>query len=189
MKKNEYFTIPNIMGYFRILVIPVFLWLYYHAESTGEYAAAFILLAISYLTDLFDGKIARKFNCVTDFGKMLDPVADKLTQCAIAVAVSFRYPAMIVFLILFVLKEFYMGVMGLYLLKKYHVLHGAQMYGKAYTWVVDVGVMSLLFFTSMPVHIADGILLFMTIVLIVTWILYLKFHFKVIKEEKKKAAL
>jgi len=188
MRKRDYFTIPNLMGYFRILMIPVFLWMYYHAESTKDYVVSFVVLAITYLTDLFDGKIARKFNCVTEFGKMLDPIADKLTQCAIAVAVAFRVPAMMYFLVLFVCKEFYMGVMGLYLLKKYHVLHGAQMYGKAYTWVVDVGVMALLFFTNMPENIANGILLFMIIVLIVTWILYLRFHINVIKEERKKVA-
>lgn len=185
MRKKDFFTIPNMMGYFRILIIPVFLWLYYSADSTKEYVVSFVVLAISYLTDLFDGKIARKFNCVTEFGKMLDPIADKLTQCAIAVAVSFRYPAMITFLVLFVAKEFYMGVIGLYLLKKYHVLHGAQMYGKAYTWVVDVGVMALLFFTNMPEQMANGILWFMIVVLIVTWILYLRFHINVIKKINK----
>lgn len=189
MKKKEYFTVPNLMGYFRIIVIPVFLWLYYHAESTSEYAVSFVLLAISYLTDFFDGKIARKFNCVTDFGKMLDPIADKLTQCAIAIAVSFRYPAMLWFLTLFVCKEFYMGAMGLYLLKKYNVLHGAKMYGKVYTWFVDIGVMALLFFTNMPDPMAKGILIFMSVVLLVTWILYLRFHMQVLKECKENQSL
>lgn len=184
MRKRDYFTIPNLMGYFRILMIPVFLWMYYHAESTREYVVSFVALAVSYLTDLFDGKIARKFNCVTDFGKMLDPFADKLTQCAIAIAVLFRVPDMKWFLILFVCKEFYMGVMGLYILKKYHILNGAQLYGKAYTWVVDLGVMALLFFTNLSESMINGILLFMITVLIVTWILYLKFHLNVIKKAK-----
>lgn len=187
MRKKDFFTIPNMMGYFRILIIPVFLWLYYSADCVKEYVVSFSVLAISYLTDFFDGKIARKFNCVTELGKMLDPFADKLTQCAIAVAVSFKVPAMIYFLILFVCKEFYMGVMGLYLLKKYHVLHGAQLYGKAYTWVVDFGVMALLFFTNVPKMFSNGILIFMIIVLIITWVLYLNFHLNVIKEEKKNA--
>lgn len=188
MKKRDYFTIPNLMGYFRILMIPVFLCLYYNAESTREYVISFIALAVSYLTDFFDGRIARKFNCVTDFGKVLDPCADKLTQCAIAVAVCMRIPAMFYFLVLFVCKEFYMGVMGLYLFKKYHALNAAQMYGKIYTWVVDMGVMALLFFANMPEHIANGIVLFMNVVLIVTWALYLKFHLGVIKKCKEKIA-
>ena len=188
MRKRDYFTIPNLMGYFRILIIPVFLWLYYHAESTREYVVSFVVLFMSYLTDFFDGKIARKLNCVTDFGKMLDPFADKLTQCAIAVAVLFKVPNVKYFLILFVCKEFYMGVMGLYILKKYNVLHGAQMYGKVYTWVVDFGIMALSFFTNMAENISNGIIIFMILVLIVTWILYLKFHLNVIKEAKKKVA-
>lgn len=186
MRKRDYFTIPNLMGYFRILIIPVFLWLYYHARSTNEYVVSFVVLFLSYLTDFFDGKIARKLNCVTDFGKMLDPFADKLTQCAIAIAVLFKVPNVKYFLILFVCKEFYMGVMGLYILKKYNVLHGAQFYGKAYTWVVDFGIMALLFFTNMSSSVANGIIVFMIAVLILTWILYLKFHFNVIKEAKKK---
>ena len=66
--KKEYFTIPNLMGYLRILLLPVFLYLYYHAQSLGEYVVAFVVLAISMLTDVFDGMIARKFNLVTDFG-------------------------------------------------------------------------------------------------------------------------
>ena len=107
MRKRDYFTIPNLMGYFRILVIPVFLWLYYHAESTKEYVVSFSVLFLSYLTDFFDGKVARKFNCVTDFGKMLDPFADKLTQCAIAIAVLFRVPNVKYFLILFVCRGGY----------------------------------------------------------------------------------
>ena len=81
-----------------------------------------------------------------------------------------------------------MGVMGLYILKKYNVLHGAQMYGKVYTWVVDFGIMALLFFTNMAENISNGIIIFMILVLIVTWILYLKFHLNVIKEAKKKVA-
>ena len=188
MKKKDYFTIPNLMGYFRILMIPVFLMLYYNAETAKEYLISFVVLAVSYLTDFFDGKIARRFNCVTDLGKMLDPFADKLTQCAIAIAVSMRIPSMIGFLVLFICKEFYMGVIGLYILKKYHALHGAQIYGKVYTWVVDVGVMALLFFTQMPDKLICGILAFMTMVLVVTWILYLRFHIRIIKECKEAAS-
>lgn len=122
MGRKEYFTIPNMMGYFRILMIPVFLYLYYHAETSREYLISFLVLAVSYLTDLFDGKIARKFHCVTEFGKILDPFADKLTQGAIAIAVSFRNPMMRLFLILFVCKEMYMGIMGYYIMKKYRFI-------------------------------------------------------------------
>ncbi len=86
--KKEYFSIPNLMGYFRILMIPVFLYLYGKANSKREYLWAFLVLGISLLTDFFDGKIARKYHMVTDFGKALDPVADKLTQGAVALTIE-----------------------------------------------------------------------------------------------------
>ena len=75
---KEYFSIPNLMGYFRILLIPVYLFLYIRAETTEEYYMAAVVMLVSFLTDLFDGKIARRFDMVTEFGKILDPVADKV---------------------------------------------------------------------------------------------------------------
>lgn len=184
MKKSEYFTIPNLMGYFRILIIPVFMYLYYHAESTKDYITAFILLTISYLTDLFDGKIARKFNMVTDLGKMLDPVADKLTQWSIAIAISFRIPIMMNFVILFALKEFYMGMIGLYIMKKYHKVNMAQMFGKVSTVLLDIGVLVLLFFTSMPLKTANAIIYCMMLVVVLAWVRYIVYHINQIKELK-----
>lgn len=184
MKKSEYFTIPNIMGYFRILLIPVFLYLYYHAETTKEYIISFVVLSISFLTDLFDGKIARKFNMVTDFGKMLDPIADKLTQWSMAIAISFRIPMMIHFVILFAVKEFYMGMMGLYIMKKFHKVNMAQMFGKISTVLLDIGVLVLLFFTSMPLKTANMIVYCMIIVVVLAWIRYFIYHINEIKELK-----
>lgn len=186
MKRNEYFTIPNLMGYFRILMIPVFLYLYYHADTTRDYVIAFSVLAISFLTDLFDGKIARKFNMVTDFGKMLDPIADKLTQCAMAIAITFHYPVMGYFLAFFVCKEFYMGVMGLYILKKYNKIHGAQMYGKICTTIMDVCIFILLLFTELSHRMVNLIVLLLMGAMIYSWARYLLFHIQVIKEENRK---
>ena len=70
--KKEIFSIPNIMGYFRILLIPVFCYLYITAESEREYLYAAFVVLISSLTDLFDGKIARRFNMITELGKALE---------------------------------------------------------------------------------------------------------------------
>lgn len=182
MKKSEYFTIPNLMGYFRILLIPVFLYMYYHAETTKEYVTAFVVLAVSFLTDLLDGKIARKFNMVTDFGKMLDPIADKLTQGAMAIAISFRIPTMIFFVILFACKEFYMGIMGIYILKKYKKMNMAQMFGKVSTVLLDVSVLVLLFFANMEYAVANVIIGVMTVSVLFSWVRYIIYHVNQIKE-------
>ncbi len=80
-------TIPNLLSVIRIALIPVFGVLYYQ----GNILWAVIVLFISGLTDLFDGKIARKFNQVSALGKVLDPVADKLTQITIAIVLFLTF--------------------------------------------------------------------------------------------------
>ena len=76
-------TVPNLLSLIRILLIPVFGVLFYNGEALW----AVVVLVLSGLTDLFDGKIARRFNQISELGKILDPVADKLTQITIAVVI------------------------------------------------------------------------------------------------------
>ena len=96
---KERFSIPNLMGYFRLLLIPVFCYLYL-AKEAYHWAAGVVLL--SSLTDLFDGKIARKYNLVTNFGKFMDPLADKLLVCSAMICMIElgRLPAWIVIIII-----------------------------------------------------------------------------------------
>ena len=82
-------TIPNLLSFIRILIVPVFAYFY----IKGELLLAIIMLAISGLSDLFDGKIARRFNQVSELGKLLDPVADKLTIFAIAIVLFLQFKA------------------------------------------------------------------------------------------------
>ena len=72
-------TIPNWLCFFRIACIPVFTTLF----IKGMYIPAFIIMIVAALSDVFDGKIARKYNMVSNLGKILDPIADKLTQAII----------------------------------------------------------------------------------------------------------
>lgn len=116
--KKEIFSIPNIMGYFRILLIPLFLYLYCTAKSDMDYYMAAAIVLVSTLTDLFDGMVARKFHMVTKLGKALDPVADKLTHGALAVCLALRYPMMWILIAIMIVKEGFMGIMGLIFLKK-----------------------------------------------------------------------
>lgn len=74
-------TIPNLLSVIRIILVPVFAVLFHN----GQILWAAIVLVISGLTDTLDGKIARRFNQVSDLGKLLDPIADKITQITIAV--------------------------------------------------------------------------------------------------------
>ena len=82
-------TVPNAMSALRILIVPVFAALYLR----GHVAAAVGALVFSGLTDMLDGLIARRFNQITDLGKMLDPFADKLTQGVVALCIAIRFPS------------------------------------------------------------------------------------------------
>ena len=68
--------VPNILTIIRFLLVPFILYFI----ITEKYVAAFVMLTVSGLTDVLDGIIARKFNCITNFGKLIDPLADKTTQ-------------------------------------------------------------------------------------------------------------
>ncbi|MGN1133266.1 MAG: CDP-alcohol phosphatidyltransferase family protein [Oscillospiraceae bacterium] len=180
--KKEYFTIPNIMGYFRILMIPIFLILYLNAETTSGYVVAFAVLIVSMLTDFFDGKIARRFNMVTDFGKALDPVADKLTLGTLAIAVTSHYPFMIAFFVLFLIKELYMLSMGLYLTKKKKIYYSAKWYGKICTAATDICMVVLLVFTDLPQKAANIIIVCLMALMIFTLIKYILYHQKLLQD-------
>ena len=133
IKKEELFSIPNCMGYFRILLIPVFCVVYLQADTMKDYYVAAAIVAVSTITDLLDGKVARKFNMITEFGKFLDPFADKLTHAAIALCLAVRYTSMRYLVLLMLVKEGFMAVMGLINLRRGKKLDGAKWFGKVCT--------------------------------------------------------
>ena len=144
-------TIPNLLSVIRIILIPVFLVLF----LKGSYLAAVIGLGISGLTDLFDGKIARAFNQVSNLGKLLDPIADKLTQITLAIAYFFYFHASDDALLrgaswlfwAFVLKELLMLIGGVLLLTHDITPQAAIMYGKVATVAYYVVMILLLLFS------------------------------------------
>lgn len=129
-KLREYFSIPNILSYFRLILIPVYLVVYFMADEPGDYLWAALVIAISGLTDMFDGKIARHFNMITEWGKLIDPVADKLTMASVALSLAFRFPLMRLVFALYVVKEGFMAIMGLIMLRRGFRMDGAMWYGK-----------------------------------------------------------
>lgn len=128
--RNQNWTIPNLLSVLRILVIGPFAYFFLNDQLLWAVA----MLAFSGLSDLFDGLIARKFNQVTELGKMLDPVADKLTQATIAVCLAVKHQILIPILLVFVLKELGMLVGGCILLKKKKRPCAAKWYGKVATF-------------------------------------------------------
>lgn len=171
--KKELLSIPNLMGYFRLLMIPVFVFLYLRAETPRDYYIAAIVMGISALTDMLDGLVARKFNMITEFGKFLDPFADKVTHGAILLCLCTRYRWMAVLVVLFVVKEGFMVVMGLIKLRKGKKLDGAMWFGKVCTALLFVVMFVLILFPSIPIGVANGMIGVCAVVMAATLLLYI----------------
>ena len=125
--KREIFTVPNMLSFLRLLLIPVFAVLY----LTGRWLPSIIVLAVSSFSDLLDGKLARKLGQVSELGVLLDPLADKLTQGTIVICMGIKYPIMWYMFGVEVLKEGFMIAAGAYTLKHYgSKLKGAEWFGK-----------------------------------------------------------
>lgn len=178
--RKDLFTIPNLMGYFRIILIPIFMAVYIGADSRADYIAAAAILGISGLTDCFDGKVARHFNMITEWGKVLDPVADKLTQAAVFISLSFRYPTMRYLVILFVVKEMFMGIMGAVMLKKGSMMDGARWYGKLCTAVLYGAMFMLLLVVDLS-YFAAGLIISICIIMnIFSFACYIVYYVRVL---------
>ncbi len=147
--KKEITTIPNLLSIFRLLLIPVYTVLFLKANSALDYWIAGIILAVSCLTDLVDGKIARKYNMVTSLGIALDPFADKMTQLTILVCLAVRNPLVWIVLGLFFIKESFMLIMGIINYRKGRMLDGALMTGKVSTTVLFVSMILMVLIPDM----------------------------------------
>lgn len=145
-------TLPNALSVARIVLVAVFARLYLTAETGSERCIAAGVMAASMITDALDGIIARRFNLITTVGKVLDPVADKLTQAVILVCAALRLNVrtpLFVFLGIFAVKEAFMLVMGVYTLKKGKMLNGALIAGKVCTTVLFIGMALFVLFPDM----------------------------------------
>ena len=163
--KKEIFTIPNLLSFFRLILIPVYMGIYLKAQETKDYILAGTILAISCTTDMVDGKIARKFNMITTFGKFLDPLADKLTQFSLLLCLAICHPVLWAVFSLFVLKELFQLFAGVLVAKRGYILKGALISGKVCTTVLFVSLVAMVLFHRMDdstislIAMIDGVFL------------------------------
>ena len=139
-------TIPNALSLVRIALIPVFMVLY----LTHNDGWAFAMLALSGVTDVLDGFIARHYNQITDCGKLLDPLSDKLTQIAVVIALTTRHIRLLPLAILCSIKEAFQAVGGIILLTRRTEVQGAEWFGKLSTAVFYAGMLTLVLFPHLP---------------------------------------
>ena len=171
--KKEIFTIPNLLSLFRILLIPVYIILYLNAKEPHEHFLAAAILAVSCLTDLIDGKIARHFNMISTVGKVLDPFADKLTQLTLTICLTVRYPAMWFVLVLFLTKEFFQLFAAIFNFRRGKMLPGALLAGKICTTVLFVSMFFMVLIPAMDSVVVHLLALVDSAALLTAFICYI----------------
>ncbi|MBC8542286.1 CDP-alcohol phosphatidyltransferase family protein [Bianquea renquensis] len=181
-KSKRIFTIPNILSMIRILLIPVFIALY----MNGYGLQAGIILVVSGLTDTADGYIARHYDQITNIGKVLDPIADKLTQGVTAICMCIRHTYIIPLLCLLIVKELFMGVAGLVLLKIKHRPFGACWWGKAATIIFYLFIcISIIFEGKISENVMRAMVLGTAIALGFSLVMYVLKYIKIFRGEEE----
>lgn len=182
--RRDWKTIPNLICYFRLLLIPVFLVLYIGAEN---YNAAAVVLLISGISDVADGFIARRFNMVSDFGKFIDPAADKLTQLAVFVSLSCRFREAIILVVAIALRELVMLGMGAHVLRVTGTVNSACWYGKLATFVTEASAMVLILLPGVCNKAAVPLLCLSIAVVIFSLIMYLRRYMLILHEHRERS--
>ena len=182
--RNQIWSIPNLLSLFRILLIPLMVTLYWK----GRTIAAVIVFGVSALSDILDGQIARRFQMVTDLGKMLDPLADKLTQGAAAICVGRVHPQAFLLFGFMVVKELTQAAIGAYSLKKTGHAFSARWFGKLCTVITTASIMAMFAFPQIPDPWINGMLLLCAIVMLVTLALYANYFLKSRADVMEKGA-
>lgn len=180
--KKDVFTIPNLLSLFRLLLIPVYVSIYMHAEIPGDYFLASGILAVSCITDLIDGKIARHFNMISTLGKILDPLADKATQFTLMVCLSIRYPILRFVLTFFIIKEIFQGAAGIIYLSLGKMLPGALTAGKVCTAVLFISLILLVLMPNLNTMFIKALTVTDTIFLIWSFAAYFLAYFGAAKK-------
>jgi len=177
---TQVWSIPNVLTFFRLLLIPVFVVLY-----VNDYGiSAFLTLVVSALTDVFDGRIARRYGMITNLGKVIDPVADKVTQAAMIICVGLRFPAMWILLGIHVVKELIMLAIGYKVLDKTGTVNSSRWYGKVCTALLYAVMMLHIIWPAIPIALSDVLVTVCAGMIIFCFIMYSLTFNRIIRDYK-----
>lgn len=182
------FTIPNIISLFRLMLIPLFVVTYFDKSENDYYLWSVIIVIISGLSDIIDGFIARRFNMVSDLGKILDPIADKLTQVVVILSLAINHPILFPMFIVLFIKELLTLFAAAHILSNGVKPISSKWFGKlstvvifltmVYTIVIDLYSNSSTVISELPLY-------FLVIASIVCMIISLCGYFRMFSKDVK----
>lgn len=175
--QKKILTIPNILSFFRVCLIPVIVWLYCFQE---DYLLTTILLVVSGVTDVVDGIIARKFHMISDFGKVFDPIADKLTQFVMLICLVTRFRYMVIPAALMFVKELLAAITGFFTVRKSGVVMGAVWHGKVTTFLLYGLMLVHILWFNIPMVISNILIAVCSLMMLYSAVQYSIRNFKVL---------
>lgn len=182
LKKEQVLTIPNAMSAFRIVLIPFFIWAY----MRENYWLSFGLVVLSAISDMLDGFVARKLNMISDFGKFIDPLADKFTQAAMVVCLMSQHPHIFILFIILAVKELVTLWLSALVLRRHDSVNSSRWYGKLCTAVFELTLMVLMLSPELEesyVHLAIALC---AAVMIFAFVMYANFYLGILMGKDKK---
>jgi cardiolipin synthase len=181
--KNKIITVPNILTLVRLLLIPVIVWLYCFEKN---YTWTAVVLILSGITDLVDGFVARKFNMISELGKIIDPIADKLTQFVVLICLVTRFSAMLIPCLILMTKEIISGIVAMCAIRKSGKVDGADWHGKVSTFMLYAMMILHVLWVNIPIVASNIMILLCTAMMIFSFILYNIRNLTTYKEFKQK---
>ena len=185
-KHQEYFdevcnreqikTIPNILSLLRLFLALLFWGIGNSLDFLGKQTIMLVTLLLSGITDFLDGWIARKHNMVSEFGKVLDPIADKVTQGVLLLYLVGKYPLLKMTIVLFFVKELSMFAASSKIMTMTGKNEGAKWYGKVSTTIFYGVMIFLIAFPKIPAAVSNGLICICSMFLAISFVGYMNYY-------------
>ena len=182
--RKKILTIPNILSFFRLCLIPLIVWIYVGKE---DYTLAGYVVIFSGITDVVDGFIARRFNMISDLGKVLDPIADKATQGVVIILLATRFPLMLIPIGLGIVKELFMAISGYMVVKKCEIVLCAEWYGKLATVLITIMMGMHLLWPGLNPTLSAILIAVCSVSIVLATVLYAVRNIGYLAENERKA--
>ncbi len=175
MKKQ----IPNILTTFRIVLVPVFLWVIFMSDITDKITVATLIFLVASITDYFDGMLARKMNVISDYGKIMDPLADKLLVISALLTMSLHMKLISIYVVIvIIIREVIVSYYREYFARR-KIIIPANIWGKVKTFIQMITISAILIHSSLQEHLSSigpiegqnkiWLEIFFWIIAIITW--------------------
>ena len=179
-------TVPNILSLFRLCLVPVYVGVYFSGGPLSKAYAA-LVYAVASLTDILDGKIARKYNQVSRLGRILDPLGDKMMTFAVLLCITLSKVIPVWAIVIFIIKELAMALGGMILYKKLNDMPPSNYFGKVSTVVFFIVCVMLMLFDFRK-ETATALISFALAVMLFAFASYLIRYIQLIKRRNGKSA-